>query len=295
MFIYSFRCCSGEVISPVKNLVLPMKTSDKTLARFTADWSTVIVTGGSSGIGKALIRNIWKHNPSVRICNISRTKPEGFSNNLPLTHISCDLCDPQALRVAVAEVERQIDSESTTGRVILINNSGFGLYGPFVGHESAAELAMLDLNIRSMVHLSALLLPRLVSSRGAVINIASTAAFQPTPQLSTYGATKAFVLHWSLGLADELRRDGVQVLVVCPGPTATNFFKNAGFDEPPLSAGFGETADAVARTTLNALAKGRWLVVSGWTNRILVCLPRLLPRTLIARLSGLVLRRVRSR
>lgn len=270
-----------------------MKSSDKTLARFTANWSTVIVTGGSSGIGKALIRNIWEHNPCVRICNISRTKPEGFSNNLPFTHIPCDLCDTDALEKAAAEVGKQLASQPSGGRVILINNSGFGLYGPFSGHETTAEVSMLDLNVRAMVHLTHLLLPQLTASRGAVVNIASTAAFQPTPQLATYGATKAFVLHWSLGLADELRRHGVQVLAVCPGPTATNFFKNAGFDQPPLSAGFGETADAVARTTLRALAKRRWVVVSGWTNRILVFFPRLFSKTLIARLSGMVLRRVR--
>lgn len=204
------------------------------------------------------------------------------------------MCDPQALESAAAEIARRVEADPAKGRVVLINNSGFGLYGPFAGHNTDGELAMVDLNIRAMVHLTRLLLPQLLSSRGAIINVASTAAFQPTPQLASYGATKAFVLHWSLGLSDELRPDGVQVLALCPGPTATNFFKNAGFDEPPLTPGFGQTSDDVARTALCALAKGRWLVVSGWTNRILVGFSSLLPKVLLARLSGMVLRRVRK-
>lgn len=270
-----------------------MKSSDKTLARLTANWSTAIVTGGSSGIGNALIRNIWKHNASVKICNISRTKPEGFPNNLPLIHIPCDLCDAESLIRAAGEVNSVLAANPDGGRVVLFNNSGFGLYGPFADHDLARELAMLDLNVRAMVHLTHLLLPQIRSSRGAIVNIASTAAFQPTPGLATYGASKAFVLNWSLGLADELRPDGVDVLAVCPGPTSTNFFRAAGFAEPPLSPGFGETADDVAQTVLTALARRRWMAVSGWQNRILGALTRLLPRPLIARISGMVLRRIR--
>src|SRR5690606_21930535 len=111
---------------------------------------------------------------------------------------------------------------------------------------------------------------------------------QPTPFMATYGASKAFVLHWSLALARDLRPRGVGVLTVCPGPTESNFFRRAGFGEAPLP-GRGQTADAVVAETWRALSRGRSLLVTGWHNRLMVALSGLVPKRWQAPLAGAVL------
>lgn len=152
---------------------------------------------------------------------------------------------------------------------------------------------MIDVNVRGPVFLTGILADLLLASRGAVVNIASTAAFQPTPHLSTYGATKAFLLHWSLGLSEEWKSGGVGVLAVCPGPTETAFFREAGFREAPLKKGSGQTADEVAAITLKALRKGKSLVTCGAGNRFMAASASKLPKTWAARLTGAIMRRLR--
>jgi hypothetical protein len=174
----------------------------------------------------------------------------------------------------------------------LINNSGYGVYGVMDQADRAAQLTMLDLNVRAVVDLTHRLLPLLRARGGAILNIASTAGWQPTPYLATYGASKAFLLQWSLAIEAELRGSGVGVLTVCPGPTESNFFRRAGFDQPPL-AGHGHSSAQVAAMALDAWARGRRLVVCGWRNRIMVALACRLPRAWQGRLAGAVLRRVR--
>jgi short-subunit dehydrogenase len=181
------------------------------------------------------------------------------------------------------------------GEVLLVNNSGFGDYGSLQDLEIDKQLVMIDLNVRAAVELTARLLPELRRRGGCVVNIASTAAFQPTPQLATYGATKAFLLNWTLALHNDLQGTGVRALAVCPGPTESNFFRRAGFERRPANLSLGMTAEAVADETLRALAKGKALVVTGGRNKVLTALSGRLPRVWVARLAGLALRRVRSK
>src|SRR5207244_895627 len=114
------------------------------------------------------------------------------------------------------EVQACLAREAPTGRILLINNSGFGTFGRFPEAELAKQLEMIDVNTRAVVHLTGLLLPLLQARGGAIITICSTMSFQPTPYAATYGATKAFALHWSLALNEELRGSGVRALAVCP-------------------------------------------------------------------------------
>ena len=155
---------------------------------------------------------------------------------------------------------------------------------------------MIDLNIKATVGLTASLMPELKRRRGAILNVASTAGFQPTPYLATYGATKAFVLHWSLALNEELRGSDVRALAVCPGPTQSNFFKAAGFEHPPVGAGggfFDMTADSVAWQSLRALAAGRALVVTGWKNKCIAFLGSKAPVVAVTRAGAALLRKMR--
>lgn len=172
------------------------------------------------------------------------------------------------------------------GRVLLINNSGFGTYGRFPEPALSEQLAMADVNMRAVLHLTGLLLPELKRRGGAVMNIASTAAFQPTPYLGTYGATKAFLLHWSIALDEELRGSGVRVLAVCPGPTSTGFSQRAGLKPGQLAEGPRMTAENVVLASWRALAAGRSVVIPGARNRFLARLAGLTPKPLAAKVAA---------
>lgn len=256
--------------------------------------SAVVVTGGSSGIGKSFIEHMGRLRPSVRFCNLSRTKPALKMSQLNLRHIPCDLADRGGFPLVVDEVLAFLNNEVPPGPILLVNNSGFGGYGHFPEPSAGHADAMIDVNVGAMVRLTAALLPVLRARGGAIVNVASTAAFQPTPYLATYGATKAFVLHWSLSLHEELRGSGVTALAVCPGPTATDFFRRAGFDGGKAAGGM-QSSDEVVRETLQALVAGRALVVTGWKNRMLTAVSSKLPKVLSARLARLVLARTRLR
>jgi short-subunit dehydrogenase len=149
-------------------------------------------------------------------------------------------------------------------------------------------------NCEALVLLTRALLPDLVARRGAVLNVASSAAFQPTPFLAAYGATKAFVLAFSEALAEELAASGVRVTALCPGPVATEFGEVAGYRgrqvEPPGRLG----ADEVARFGLDALRRGKVVAVPGRLYRATSVAAQLLPRALVRRVSGAVLRPARG-
>jgi uncharacterized protein len=262
-------------------------------------FAAVIVTGGSSGIGKSFIEHVGKVCPSALVCNLSRQDPHGVKPLIPeelkLRHFPCDLSDRAALGPAVARVLEALKLEAPEGPVLLINNAGFGGYGVFPEPSSDHQLNMVDLNVRAVVDVTARVLPVLLQRGGAIINVASTAAFQPTAYLSTYGATKAFVLHWSLGLGEELRSRGVRVLALCPGPTSTEFFRRAGLQQGTVPEALGQTSEQVVREAWRALVAGHSLVVTGWKNKLLAAFASKVPKALVARVGARVLARVRLR
>jgi len=257
--------------------------------------SVIIVTGGSSGIGCSLIKAITKLAPTATICNLSRSKPEFFFTDKGL-HLSTDLTNPSDL-AASAEQLKEIIAKADPGEVLLFNNSGFGDYGCLYDLSATKQLSMIDLNVRAVVDLTARLLPQMLERGGAVINIASTAGFQPTPYLATYGATKAFVLNWTLALNEDLRDTKVSALAVCPGPTQSNFFRAAGFETPPMdrgtSSGLDMTAEQVADLTLRALASGKSLLVTGWRNKLIALFGSKFPLVPVTRIGGAILRKMR--
>jgi short-subunit dehydrogenase len=256
-------------------------------------FSAVIVTGGSSGLGKAFIEHAAKLHPAARFCNLSRSEPDIISLEPKLRHIACDLEKSSEVARAAGEVLDFLRRDAPAGRVLLINNSGFGSYGRFPAPSLEHQLAMVDLNVRAVVHLTGLLLPELKARGGVIMNIASTAAFQPTTFMATYGATKAFLLHWSLALNEELRGSGLRALAVCPGPTATNFSQRAGMQLGSVSDGLSMTCDQVVRASFRALAAGRSQVVTGWKNQLLVAFSSKVPKPLAARGSAAVLKKYR--
>jgi short-subunit dehydrogenase len=126
-----------------------------------------------------------------------------------------------------------------------------------------------------------------------IVNVASTAAFQPTAYMAAYGASKAFVLHWSLALNEELRGTGVRALALCPGPTATDFFRRAGLQQGSVADSLSMTCDDVITATLQAVEARRSLVVPGWKNKVSAFFVSKLSKPLAARLAAMVLARFR--
>lgn len=254
----------------------------------------VIVTGGSSGIGRQFIAGIGEAKPGIRLCNLSRSNPGSFPRRFTLHHIPCDLSDPVQRAAACEAVGKFLSEGGDRSPVLLINNAGRGAYGPFPSGAPGREAGMIAVNVAAVVEITAHLLPHLRERGGGIINVASTAAFQATPSAATYGATKAFVLSWSLALREELRPHGVPVVAVCPGPTRTAFFKNAGLDGTQADDAFGSDPAEVVLAALRGFSRNRGVVVPGMRNKLIRIAAALVPRAIAAGVSGRVLARARG-
>ncbi|HSS21954.1 MAG TPA: SDR family oxidoreductase [Pyrinomonadaceae bacterium] len=252
--------------------------------------NTAIITGASSGIGEEFARKLAARGRNVLLVARSEDKlitlcnELGRSNSIRAQYVALDLSQPDAPRHLFEEAEKRgltID--------MLVNNAGFGSMDEFSKLELARELNMIDLNVRALVELTyRFLLPMIERRQGTIINVASTAGFQPVPFMATYAATKAFVLSFSEALWEENRRHGINVLALCPGVTDTNFFEAARGFKPP--ARVAQTAGEVVDTALRGLAHGRSHIISGWTNFLMTQSERLFPRSLITRVAGRMMR-----
>src|SRR6267143_3220415 len=252
--------------------------------------NTTLITGASSGIGEVFARKLAARGRNVLLVARSEAKlitlcnELGRSNSIRAQYVALDLSLPESPARLYEEAEKRgltID--------LLINNAGFGSMGEFSKLDLARELNMIDLNIKSLVDLTHRFLgPMIERKQGAIINVASTAAFQPVPFMATYAATKAFVLSFSEALWEENRPYGIKVLALCPGVTETNFFEASRMQRPP--ARISQTPEEVVETALRALRRGKSSVISGWTNFFMIESERLVPRSLILRAAGAVLR-----
>ena len=258
-------------------------TSNKHKAR-----STALVTGGSVGIGLELARQFATHGHDLILVARGRDSLEAAAGTLEgrygirVTVIASDLADPDSpQRLYDAILDEGIDV------AYLVNNAGFGLGGAFADTDLNTELDMIQVNVASVVHLTKLFMqPMLKRKAGGILNVASTAAFQPGPLMSVYYASKAFVLSFSEALAEELRNSGVHVTCLCPGATATNFADTAGTSNTRLFARLGvESAEDVARVGYNALMRGDRVAMTTMRSRVMILSERLAPRRLVTRLS----------
>jgi short-subunit dehydrogenase len=249
--------------------------------------TTALITGASGGIGLELARRFAASGHDLVLVARSADRLAALAEQLrhdagiTVTPIPADLAEPAAAEAIAAAIDgRGITLDA------LVNNAGVGLFGAFAEAPLHAQLAMIRLNVTSLVHLTGLLLPGMIArGRGRIVNVASTAGFQPGPLMAVYYATKAFVLSFSEALAEELAGSGVTVTTVCPGPTATGFQDAAGLPglrtaQRHIMMDVGPVADATFR---GALA-GRRLVIPGWLNRVHLQALRLAPRRLLTRL-----------
>jgi short-subunit dehydrogenase len=253
------------------------------MEKWRGKWA--LVTGASSGIGWAIAEQLAAQGANLVLTARRADRLAKLAEGVTARHkvqaqiFAADLARPEAPSQILRFTEQQRLSVE-----ILINNAGFGAYGEFRKVEAKRFLDMVQVNVAAVVHLTHLFLPPMVERRsGYIMIVASTAAFQPVPYISAYAATKGFDLLFAEGLAEEVRRYGVNVCALCPGSTASEFNEVAG---QPRMPGAQESNEKVARVGLKALAEGKPRVISGARNWLSVEAQRIAPRRLVTKVAA---------
>lgn len=252
-----------------------------------------LITGASAGIGWELARLLAAGGAHIVLTARRRERLEQLAAQLRSEHgvrvevFAADLANPAAPDSIFAFTEAQGIAVD-----LLVNNAGFGAYGEFQKLPRARLLEMAQVNVCAVIHLTHLFLPQMIARRrGDVLIVASTAGFQAVPYISAYAATKAFDLLFAEGLAEEMRPHGIRVCALCPGNTLTEFHQVAG--QPERTVRVSETAEKVARTGLQALARGKSYVISGALNYLSTHSQRLATRGLVTRTAAKIFRPAR--
>lgn len=247
---------------------------------------TALVTGASSGIGAEIARELARRSRGVTLVARRAERLKALADELSQAHkvraevLAADLSDADA-RAGIAD---ELAARGLTAD-ILVNNAGLSTTGPVYAAQRGRELAMIRTDVEAVVDLCTLFLPGMAARRsGAILNVASTAAYQPLPGQAGYGASKAFVLSYSQALQGELRGTGVTVTVLCPGPVKTEFEEVAGFGadvDDALPSFMWVPAAEVAAAAVDGLERGRSVVIPGPANAVAAQVARLLPRRLL--------------
>lgn len=248
---------------------------------------TCLVTGASSGIGLEIAKELARRGHGVTLVARREDLLADLAAQLEKEHevraevIALDLTDADGR----AGLPKQIAARGLTVDV-LVNNAGFSTTGPVHRGDHDREVAMVRTNVETVVDLCTLFLPGMVERGvGAVLNVASTAAFQPLPGQAAYAASKAFVLSYTHGLRGELRGTGVTATALCPGPVKTEFVETAGFDagaaEGSVPSFMWVDADDVARAAVGAMAAGKSVVIPGAGNKVTALAGHFTPRALL--------------
>ena len=258
------------------------------MGRFKGWGGAALVTGASAGIGLEIARALAARSMDLILVARSENNLSILARQLQQAHrikavpIAVDLASPDGptrLSAAFAHVDLTVD--------LVVNNAGIGVYGPFANQGIEREAQMIRLNTIAPTILTALFLPGMVRRRhGWILNIASTAAFAPTPWLGTYGATKAFLLSWTHALDTELAGTGVRASVCCPGTTSTSFLKTSGVSASRENRFPEHSAAAVARECLLGLDRGKRVIVVGTLNKLHRAAAAILPASIAASVSG---------
>ena len=246
---------------------------------------TVLITGASSGIGYEFAKIYAKKGYNLVITarrknNLDRIKQEleSFDTAICVDIIVLDLSKQNSAK-ELYEVVKQRGILIDT----LINNAGFGVYGNFIETDIEKEIDMIELNIKSLVVLTKLFLKDMVSrNNGTIINVASTAAFQPGPLMSVYYASKSFVLSFTEAIRNEVRDTNVNISVLCPGPTDTEFEKSASLEESSLFTKLKVMKpEKVAIIGYKGVNRNKSVIIPGILNNILITFNKIIPRALV--------------
>jgi short-subunit dehydrogenase len=250
--------------------------------------ATALITGASSGLGEEFARQLARENYDLvltarredRLKSVAAEALKLGSSKVEV--IASDLGQADAATQLHRQIgERGIEIE------YLVNNAGFGTHGLFQKLPLDREIEEINLNISALVSLTRLFLEGMVARRrGTIINVASTAAFQPVPYMATYGATKSFVLDFSEAVAYEAKPFGVTVMALCPGPTRTEFQDVAGVNETGVPSFAYMDAKTVVAQALASARRGKSVRINGIINSVMAQSTRITPRSLVARIAG---------
>ena len=242
-----------------------------------------VITGASAGLGVEFARQLAKR--GHRLVLAARRKER-------LDELAAELGNARAVAIdlskfgAAAELMANVQAAGEQVE-LLVNNAGFGLIGPFAELDAAREREMIDLNVGALTDLCRAVAPGMIARKsGGILNVGSTAAFQPGPKMAVYFATKAFVLSLTEALHEELKPHGIKVSCLCPGPTRTEFGEVAGFGGNSLFDRMAMRADEVVRQGLKGLDRNRAVVVTGWLNKVTAASTRFAPRPVARKIAG---------
>jgi hypothetical protein len=249
---------------------------------------TALITGASAGLGEGFARELAKQGHGLILTARRTDRLEAIATELRTAHgvavhvFAADLADanaPAELAAQVAAARLTVDT--------LINNAGFGTRGDFADSALETQVGQIDVNCRALVALTHAIMPGMVArGSGAILNLASVAAFQPGPWMAVYYATKAFVLSFSEALHEEVKDKGVRVTALCPGPTRTEFAGVAGMGDMAMFERLSGDPQAVVRDGLSALKAGQAVKVSGLMNTLMADATRFTPRVFARRIAG---------
>jgi short-subunit dehydrogenase len=253
----------------------------------TTNRKTALITGASSGIGKALAFNFASDGHDVILVARSGAKLQNLAEELHSRYgvVATALVADLESAEGATKLFNEIKSRGLSINM-LANNAGYGSFGEFRQTGLDTELAMMHLNMHAVVILTKLFLPEIIASRGKIINTCSTAAFQPGPYVAVYSATKAFVLSFSEAIAAELERTGVTVTAFCPGPTESGFQDKANMQDSALFKNKNlPTADEIATSGYRAMQRGKKVHIPGIINWLMALSVRFTPRSLVTKIS----------
>ncbi|QFT87631.1 D-beta-hydroxybutyrate dehydrogenase [Bacillus sp. THAF10] len=249
---------------------------------------TALITGASSGLGYEFVKLFANDGYNLVVIARNEEKLQEIKTKYPhinVTVISKDLSEPNAINEIMTEINNQFITVD-----VLVNNAGFGLLGSFEDLSIEQQLNMIQLNVSSLTELTYRLLPDLKKSKsGKILNVASTAAFQPGPNMAVYYATKAFVLSFSEALAEELKEHSITVTTLCPGATKTNFSSIAKVENTKMFSN-AMSSDVVAKQGYQALMQGKRVVITGGLNKVGALAAKFLPRRTAANVAKLVMK-----
>jgi hypothetical protein len=244
-----------------------------------------LITGASAGLGVEFARQLSGRGHRLVLAARRKEQLEALARELGNARaVSIDLSKADAAKTLMADIHANGETVD-----VLVNNAGFGLIGRFAQRDAARLREMIDLNVGTLTDLCRAVVPAMIERRsGGILNVASTAAFQPGPKMAVYFATKAFVLSLSEALHEELRPHGVTVTCLCPGPTRTEFGAVAGFAGNGMFDRLAMNAREVVTVGLKGFDKNRAVVVPGWINKAGAAGTRFAPRSVIRKIAGAI-------
>ncbi|HEX6740975.1 MAG TPA: SDR family oxidoreductase [Sphingomicrobium sp.] len=244
-----------------------------------------LITGASAGLGVEFARQLSKRGHRLVLAARRKDRLKALAGELGNARaVKIDLSKANSAAKLLADLEANGEEVE-----LLVNNAGFGLIGRFAELDAGRQRQMIDVNVATLTDLCRAVAPKLVARKsGAILNVASTAAFQPGPNMAVYFATKAYVLSFTEALHEELKPHGVKVSCLCPGPTRTEFGEVAGFGGNGLFDRTAMEAPEVVAAGLAGLDQNRAVVVPGLVNKIGAASTRFAPRSVVRRIAGAI-------